>query len=132
MTERERLVELFKEANEKVGEYIRQNDHMDYIPKPEELWAVKADHLLANGVIVPPCKVGDTVYRISKRYGEWCVLPRMVSSMTYSLDHLYRVVWCIHTTADDYLGKTVFLTREEAEAALEERTRNEHFCKSFF
>lgn len=23
-----------------------------------------ADHLLANGVIVPPCKVGDTVYSI--------------------------------------------------------------------
>ena len=25
-----------------------------------------ADHLLANGVIVPPCKVGDTVYQIRK------------------------------------------------------------------
>ena len=23
-----------------------------------------ADHLLANGVIVPPCRVGDTVYYI--------------------------------------------------------------------
>lgn len=23
-----------------------------------------ADHLLDNGVIVPPCKVGDTVYEI--------------------------------------------------------------------
>ena len=22
-----------------------------------------ADHLLANGVIVPPCKVGDTIYQ---------------------------------------------------------------------
>ena len=25
-----------------------------------------AEYLLANGVIVPPCKVGDTVYRIVK------------------------------------------------------------------
>lgn len=106
MNERERLIELINR--------VLDCDKAGIVPE----WL--ADDLLANGVIVPPCKVGDTVYRISKRYGEWCVLPRMVSSMTYSLDHLYRVVWCIHTTADDYLGKTVFLTREEAKAALKE------------
>lgn len=77
-----------------------------------------ADHLLANGVIVPPCKVGDTVYRISKRYGEWCVLPRTVCSIKYSLDSHGNIAWYLFTTAEDRVGETVFLTREEAERAL--------------
>ncbi len=77
-----------------------------------------ATDLLANGVIALPCKVGDTVYRISKRYGEWRVLPRVVCNMTYSLDHFYRPSWRIFTTTDDKLGETVFITREEAECAV--------------
>jgi hypothetical protein len=80
-----------------------------------------ADHLLANGVIVPPCKVGDTVYRVAKHRGVWEVLPREVVSITHRLDHLYRLVWEIFSTQEDRLGKTVFLTREEAEKALAER-----------
>lgn len=65
-----------------------------------------------------PCKVGDTVYRVKKRRGVWCILPREVVSLTYRLDHLYRPVWEIFTTETDTLGKDVFLTEEEAEKAL--------------
>lgn len=65
-----------------------------------------------------PCKVGDTVYRVKKRRGVWCILPREVVSITYRLDHLYRVVWEIFSTETDTLGKTVFLTEAEAEQAL--------------
>jgi hypothetical protein len=65
-----------------------------------------------------PCKVGDTVYRVKKRRGVWCILPREVVSLTYRLDYLYRVVWEIFTTETDILGKTVFLTEAEAEEAL--------------
>ena len=78
-----------------------------------------ADYLLAEGVIVPPCKVGDTVYRVARHKGVWQVLPREVVSITHRLDHLYRLVWEIFSTEYDRLGKTVFLTREEAEKALE-------------
>ena len=31
-----------------------------------------ADHLLANGVIVPPCKVDDTIYRLIAEDCEKC------------------------------------------------------------
>ena len=62
-----------------------------------------------------PCKIGDTVYRVKKRRGIWCVLPREVVSITYRLDHLHNVVWEIFSTETDVLGKTVFLTEEEAE-----------------
>lgn len=78
--------------------------------------------LPAADVIVPPCKVGDTVYRVAKRRGVLCVLPREVVSITHRLDHLYRLVWEIFSTEYDRLGKTVFLTREEAEKALAERS----------
>ena len=54
--QRERLVELLEEADQKVQEYILENDHMDWIPKAKELSEVRTDYLLANGVIVPPCK----------------------------------------------------------------------------
>ena len=46
MTDRERLIELCDTNNGWVDEV------------PAEKFA---DYLLANGVIVPPCKVGDTV-----------------------------------------------------------------------
>ena len=77
-----------------------------------------ADYLIENGVILPPCKVGDTVYRISKRYGEWCVLPRTVCSIRYSLDSRGNIAWYLFTTIEDRIGETVFLTSEEAEQAL--------------
>ena len=48
---RERLIELIAESALK-GDYT-------YIPDV-------ADYLLENGVIVPPCKVGDTLYVISQ------------------------------------------------------------------
>jgi hypothetical protein len=72
----------------------------------------------SENIVELPCKVGDTVYRVKKRRGVWCILPREVVSITYRLDHLYRVVWEIFSTETDTLGKTVFLTEAEAEQAL--------------
>ena len=65
-----------------------------------------------------PCKVGDTVYRVKKRNGVWCILPRVVISITFRLDYLNRVVWEIFSTETDVLGKSVFLTELEAEMFL--------------
>ena len=75
-----------------------------------------ADHLLANGVIVPPCKVGDTVYYIywnnAQEVGEGAVKEIYFNgcSFSYLVDNegLYL-----------YLRqREVYLTREEAEQAL--------------
>ena len=110
--QRERLVELLKET----FEYTR-GTCIDF----DEAAEINADYLIANNVVVLPCKVGDTVYRVAKHRGVWEVLPREVVSITYRLDHLYRVVFEIFSTEYDRLGKTVFLTREEAENALKER-----------
>ncbi len=50
MTDRERLLDLINQALLKM--------------KPNFTFEALADYLLENGVIVPPCKVGDIVYKI--------------------------------------------------------------------
>ena len=66
-------------------------------------------------LIVLPCKVGDTVWRIVGPKGHRIVRQRKVLAVT--IYHTGDVI--IHTDgAENRFGKTVFLTREEAEAAL--------------
>lgn len=125
---RERLIEIFNQADEKAFEYIRENDHMDFIPTKDEIAGVYADHLFANGVIVPPCKVGDTVWCIDGFCDEsFEVVERIIVSFTIFKNsiHFYAKKpthrgWARTYGVDDF-GKTVFLTREEAEAALKGR-----------
>ena len=64
-----------------------------------------------------PCKVGDTVYRIRKKPYK-AVLERFVVSITLCLNYKGQFEWRLFTTTEDTLGKSVFLTREEAEAKL--------------
>ena len=77
-----------------------------------------AEHLIDNGVIVPPCKVGDTIYYLPKHLKDW--LYDDVEDIRIEKDG-----FCIKTVAGFYFdegdfGKTVFLTREEAGKALKE------------
>ena len=88
-------------------------------------YGAPADHLLANGVIVLPCKVGDTVWRVRP---ELCVYREKDACANYCEGFdtfceeyeggkwIERSRFCL-SMLDDF-GKTVFLTREEAEAAL--------------
>ena len=97
-----------------------------------------ADFLLAEGVIVPPCKVGQTVFRITKLYNgetiivegyafEFAITHESSERDTYRFYFLAKPdkshtsreysIWCEFAE----FGKTVFLTRAEAEAALTER-----------
>ena len=100
-----------------------------------------ADYLLEHGVIVLPCKVGDTYYTIQK----YCntdpldtekepVMPwdcenhccrADCSFKEYRIDeHCFGTVSSI-LDAEKAIGKTIFLIREEAERALKERENND-------
>lgn len=61
-----------------------------------------------------PCKPGDTVYRLCGQRGHKYVAERKVISVSLCGNQS----WQILTTAHDWLGHNVFLTREEAEAKL--------------
>ena len=76
---------------------------------------VKADK--GGRVVVLPCRVGDTLFRVFA--GE--ILEHKVRNMRYLA---IQGRWDIDTTpfcsyVESSIGKTIFLTREEAEAALE-------------
>ena len=86
-------------------------------------WAeVIADYLLANGVIVPPCKVGDTLYVIEDGLWWEARVERIV--MRRGTGVTPCIVFAIYRNGlhpiveEDSFGKTVFLTKEEAEQAL--------------
>ena len=108
MTDREKLIELANEAHKK---FIKSDSvyEFDYI----------ADYLLANGVIVPPCKVGDMVYIIGKFTGQ--LMVNKVVTINYGGSGLFLLLdsYAVVAVAEQ-LGKTVFLTKEEAEEKLKE------------
>lgn len=80
-----------------------------------------------NGVIVPPCKVGDTVYHVYK--GNTIVNALVADWKKEAFgDWLFRAYFSVNGSSitllfgDNNIGKTVFLTRGDAEKALEGQT----------
>lgn len=117
MSEKERLVELLLES-----EPIKERD-LDDGWGDNEISDI-AQYLLENGVIVPPVKIGQTVYEIQQDrtlqkwyvYGiikydgqEWAAKAKNNKNKWNYIDK---------TFAFRLFGKTVFLTKEEAEKAL--------------
>ena len=141
---RDRLIEFVKDSLKR------------HIGKSCNLAENITDDLLANGVIVPPCKVGDTVYVITDcshimmyydndyltgtgaiecPFEDVCDFTECNDDNTQVLETYVNYMgiedgskWyfrCEHINrANDFneIGKTVFLTKEEAEQALAERS----------
>ena len=74
-----------------------------------------ADALIAEGVIVPPCKVGGTLWIVGEYRGVYSATVRVFFFNEKGVEYIRTTSCDIPSNA---LGKTVFLTREEAEAAL--------------
>lgn len=115
---RDRLIELLKQADEYASGVC-----IDY----DEAQEVRADHLLAAGVVALPCKVGDVLYVLSQMRDKR-ILPFISTyEATYICVGNKKCMVChsmdgfIKNFPQDDFGKTVFLTREEAEKALERR-----------
>lgn len=119
---RDRLIELLEEADAKVGEYIRENDHMDFVPTRAELHGVEADHLLANDVIVPPYRCGTVVYVVRSQTSNGKNLymrEERIDHYRVFNDRTFMIFESGRTSVDnDLWGKRVFRAREEAEQAL--------------
>lgn len=125
---KERLIELLMKGE---TEADKQGNFICYVSRDKAEYI--ADFLLANGVLVPPCKVGDLVYAL------WEV-PTKEKAVIYCAEvkGIYRSVRnCELTTTyqlepiefrgrrkeyrDDDFGKTVFHDPTEAKKALAER-----------
>ena len=108
---RDRLIELLNNEINKPTQFTLQSI---------------ADHLLANGVIVPPCKIYDDVWFIAKKQGEaeFKVFEGNASCIEIRSGWYHVIIdWTDyqdsyrHVTVFDDFGKSVFLTKEEAEKA---------------
>ena len=82
-----------------------------------------ADHIFADGWMRPPCNVGDIVW--VKDFKKCCVIEKaeiteIVQSKygTYIRYEYPALRGRIYARSIEYIGKTIFLTREEAEQAL--------------
>ena len=131
MSDREKLIELIVSAD------------ISLFGTDKSYAEVYADHLLANGVIVPPYEVGDIVWRIEDVWHlddkeTWTyhyekeVVEFMVRSISISCNSKGKwtkkfricevrdgkVIDHQRNIEFDDFGKTVFLSREAAEKAL--------------
>ena len=70
-----------------------------------------------------PCKVGDTIYKINKKYEierNYVVQIHISQTEKQTFFSMYDDFFGI-----EEIGNTVFLTKEEAEQALKEREQND-------
>ena len=109
---RERMIELLNGYYEETGLAI-----VHYFTDDES--EMLADYILSDGWIRPPCKVGDTVYRV---YADDCGNVPCSGSCDSCSDAYWKTIpTAFKISMYDEIGKTVFLTKEEAEQELEKR-----------
>lgn len=120
MSEREKLIKLIDDFGDDVA-------LCDVCSRPREdcegcTNEQLAEYLLESGVIVPPVKVGDTVYGISRG----AIIPIDVDRIVYSkrgIDIVGRNEMCfgygtITLHPDNEFGLEWYTTKKEAEKAL--------------
>ena len=123
MNERERLIELLMQ-----GDIAAAKQGVFNCCMCRREAETIADYLLENGVIVPPVQVGATVY-CTDSYRH---LIKPLEIIGFEVDYTKRICK-YYCSGGDYtpawfkpaeIGKTIFLTREEAEKALAERSKH--------
>ena len=114
MTDRERLIEKIKLSEKQelldfltadLDEAIDMSGGTQFNGTVEHL----ADYLIEHGVIVLPCKVGDTL----------CCESVIKGHITYF--EAPDLAWIVENR--ELFGKEIFFSGEEAEKALKERER---------
>ena len=115
---RDRLIELITQGDKTFADKYtgKVMSHID------ELYGFIADYLLANGVIVPPCKVGDMVYEIclGKLSGQKTIKQSKVTAIKIT-DKLTITLDYTTNFYDTDIGRWLFVgnnAKEEAEQAL--------------
>lgn len=126
-SDRDRLIELYKKA---FSEWLNSND------TEISVCEFICDHFIANGVIVPPIKLGDTIFVIPNKVN---FKLNVMSNLSQNNRVYEQVIDHIQIWKDDYMLYTCdglyavrsksykdiwFLTKEEAEQKLKELKSN--------
>ena len=116
MTERERLIELLMQ-----GDIAAAKQRVFNCCMCRREAETIADYLLENGVIVPPCKVGDMVYIFER--GSY-IIPICGQGKPHWEIKIEKCSFKYWLLDNHKFGVNMFFTREEAEKALKEREEN--------
>ena len=104
--DRDRLIELLKKADDSTW---------------GQTYETYVDYLLANGVIVPPCKVGDDIYWIDSDTNEIKCQKNGIKAVCYFGDDNFKIISKDENTPEDIGTRWCMFTKEEADKKLEER-----------
>lgn len=126
MNGRNRLIDILREPIPVIKGYNTIGESRMNIVDAEKY----ADRLLANGLIVPPCKVGDYVWLVftpkypanPNDYGKWFMKQDGVQRIIFGAKGLSIETWNMGTIPAKEFGEKIFLTKEKAEQALAERS----------
>ena len=122
---RDRLIKLLQKRSCFYNKCKGSCSNCDYVPIEDVDFDSLADYLLANGVIVPLCKVGDIIW--VKDYERNCEIQKaeIIAILKNRYGTYIRYEYPafrgqVYARNVEYIGKDVFLTKEEAEKALKE------------
>lgn len=102
---KERLIELIQEAVDGCARY----------------WAeLIAEHLIANGAIVPPCKVGDDIWWINRETGEVNCAKNDIEAVVYCGNGEFKVITKDENEPEAIHTDWCMLSEEEANKRLSE------------
>lgn len=119
MVMRERLIKLLKQAEKQQSLNAVCGDIDSLIDSPRGAEFI-ADYLIENGVVVLPCKVGDILWFLDYDLPKCFICPEQIVIQDIVLLKNTMLIRCsssITLRTEDF-GKTVFLTKEDAERAL--------------
>lgn len=127
---RDRLIELLKSATVERAVYTSDGEIVDTYKTyavDSQVIGKLADYLLANGVIVPPCKVGDKIYTIYP-YGSDIFEHTVHAISANANEQATDIRLCAYDEDRDnaryssaWIGRNVFTSRKDAEKAIAER-----------
>ena len=129
MSQKKQIIELMKEVKFRPFPNGGGLDVSVEHQLPDHAFEAVADHLIANGMFIPPCKVGDIVYIIDDGDGEEStpyVLNVTVTAIGYDISGFWITMslplglkMSAHCGESSF-GKTVFLTEKEAKEKIKE------------
>lgn len=124
MTDRDRLIELVDKAKEEYANDITDHTETDYI----------VECLLNNGVIVPPCYIGQEIWYLCEHYdGSVEIKKGKISMLQQKADKSWKFRITINSSVWDFkvddIGVRYFLTKEEAEERLKKVNEMSHIQK---
>lgn len=124
---KERLVEMLQKAEQKCSNTMQCENCIEFGYGDRCVFYLTAEHLISEGVIVPPCKMGDTVYTVGYDFGsifkcKICTVNYICGVWTGTMENTWvHAHGSLYRWSESNFGNSIFFTKEEAEKALAER-----------